>query len=248
MSSDIHALSGAYAVDALDDTERAQFERHLAVCSECRAEVRSLQETAALMTEAETMPAPASLRVSVLAGISQVRPFPPETADDAAPAGARGGGAVLTLRRRLPLLVAAAAVVLLAMGAVVWQPWHHHQQTVADQVLGASDAQRVTERVPGGGKLTLVRSASLNRAVMVGADVPEPPAGKTYELWLQQPGEQMEPAGLMPDSHEPTVLMGDAGTAVAAAVSVEPDGGSSHPSDQVVAVFKLGSGPGKSGA
>ncbi len=37
--SDIHALSGAYAVDALDDIERAQFERHLAECAECRAEV-----------------------------------------------------------------------------------------------------------------------------------------------------------------------------------------------------------------
>ena len=28
-SADIHALSGAYAVDAVDDLERARFERHL---------------------------------------------------------------------------------------------------------------------------------------------------------------------------------------------------------------------------
>jgi hypothetical protein len=27
--NDVHALSGAYAVDALDDIERAQFQRHL---------------------------------------------------------------------------------------------------------------------------------------------------------------------------------------------------------------------------
>ena len=39
--SEIHALSGAYAVNALDDIERAQFERHLAECAECRAEVAS---------------------------------------------------------------------------------------------------------------------------------------------------------------------------------------------------------------
>ena len=39
MSDDIHALSGAYAVDALDDVERARFERHLANCEACRAEV-----------------------------------------------------------------------------------------------------------------------------------------------------------------------------------------------------------------
>ena len=47
--SDIHALSGAYAVDALDDDERELFEQHLAVCPECRAEVRSFGETAALI-------------------------------------------------------------------------------------------------------------------------------------------------------------------------------------------------------
>ena len=34
--SDIHALVGAYAVDALDDVERAAFERHLAECAACQ--------------------------------------------------------------------------------------------------------------------------------------------------------------------------------------------------------------------
>ena len=32
--SDIHALSGAYAVDALDELERVGFERHLAGCAD----------------------------------------------------------------------------------------------------------------------------------------------------------------------------------------------------------------------
>ncbi len=41
--TDVHALSGAYAVDALDDLERAHFERHLADCADCQAEVASLQ-------------------------------------------------------------------------------------------------------------------------------------------------------------------------------------------------------------
>src|SRR5918999_1118607 len=47
--SDIHALSGAYAVDAVDDIERASFERHLAECPSCRAEVASLRETSAAL-------------------------------------------------------------------------------------------------------------------------------------------------------------------------------------------------------
>jgi hypothetical protein len=49
----------------------------------------------------------------------------------------------------------------------------------------------------------------------------------------------MVSAGLMPDSTRPTVLTGDTATAVAAAVSVEPAGGSAHPTSNPVAVFRL---------
>lgn len=75
--SDIHALSGAYAVDALDDDERVEFEEHLAVCAECRAEVASFRETGALIAETEAVEPPASLRAGVLSGISQIRPLHP---------------------------------------------------------------------------------------------------------------------------------------------------------------------------
>ena len=51
MSGDIHALSGAYAIDAVDNFERAQFERHLSGCVDCRLEVESLREGTALLAE-----------------------------------------------------------------------------------------------------------------------------------------------------------------------------------------------------
>ncbi len=76
--TDVHALSGAYAVDALDDIERAAFERHLAECADCRAEVASLRETAALLAETTAVEPPAALRDRVLADIATVRPLPPE--------------------------------------------------------------------------------------------------------------------------------------------------------------------------
>ena len=76
--NDIHALSGAYAVDALDDIERAGFERHLAECADCRAEVASLREAAGLLAEDSAADPPAELRDRVLAGIRTVRPLPPE--------------------------------------------------------------------------------------------------------------------------------------------------------------------------
>jgi anti-sigma-K factor RskA len=242
--SDIHALSGAYAVDALDDEERTQFERHLEVCPECRAEVQSFAETAALVAETSSETPPPSLRDSVLSGIRSIRPLPPETAADPAPADAAPvAGTVHTLRRRtFPLLVAASvALILLAVGGgLVYHANHGGSSTnLADQIMNAPDAVRVTEPVPGGGQLTIVRSASLKRAVMVGSDVPPPKAGTTYQMWLQQPGQGMVSAGLMPDAEQPTVLTGDAATAQAAAVSVEPESGSPQPTSDPIALFPL---------
>jgi anti-sigma factor RsiW len=241
--SDIHALSGAYAGDALDDLERAEFEQHLAVCAECRAEVASFRETAARLSETEVEAPPESLRAGVLSAIRQVRPLPPEPAEpEPEPAETQ---LTEVRRRRLPaLLAAAAAVVLLAAGAVAWHPWQHDRTTLTDQILNAPDAISVTQDVPGGGELELVRSPSLKRAVLVGHDVPDAGAGKTYQMWMQQPGEDMVSAGLLPDPDQPTVLRGDAATAAAAAVSVEPEGGSVHPSKNVVAVFSLPPAPG----
>jgi anti-sigma-K factor RskA len=238
--SDIHALAGAFAVNALDETERAEFERHLPGCAACQAEVASFRETAALLTETTTETPPASLRSGVLAGIREVRPLPPE----APRPEAEGRPAEPAVRRRrlVQVLSAAAAVVLLAVGAVLWQPWRDQSPSVADQVLDAADAVRVAQTLPGGAQLTLVRSPSLEKAVMVGEGVPEPPAGKTYQLWYQQPGEGLVSAGLMPDAHEPTVLTGDASTATEVAISVEPESGSAQPTTEPIAVFPLPAG------
>ena len=76
MSSEIHALSGAYAIDALDDIERAQFERHLAECPDCRDEVDSLREASAALAEAVAAPPSDALRERILGEIATVRPLP----------------------------------------------------------------------------------------------------------------------------------------------------------------------------
>jgi hypothetical protein len=49
----------------------------------------------------------------------------------------------------------------------------------------------------------------------------------------------MVPAGLMPDSTEPTVLTGDAATAKAAAITVEPETGSPQPTSDPIVLFPL---------
>lgn len=73
----IHALSGAYAVDALSEHERVQFEAHLAGCDACSEEVASLREAAAGLALLAWAEPPASMRDNVLRQIRTVRPLPP---------------------------------------------------------------------------------------------------------------------------------------------------------------------------
>ena len=237
---DIHALSGAYAVDALDDIERAGFERHLAGCADCRAEVASLQEAGALLAEDAATDPPAALRDHVLAGIKTVRPLPPEVAP-VVPAVTRRH------RFRSGLVAAAAAVVLIGAGTVVWQePWQDETTqgpTVADQVIGASDARSTSLDFPGGAKATVTHSDSMGKAVLVTEKMPPPPKGMVYQLWLDQPSSGMVSAGVMPVKEDQTVMLeGDAATAEAAGITIEPEGGSEHPTSKPIALFDFGQG------
>lgn len=225
--SDIHALSGAYALDALDDLERAGFERHLAICPTCRDEVSSLQEAAALMGESLEMAPPAMLREKVMAEIATFRPLPPvvERPDV--------DRTVVPLRRRLPALAAAAAVIAaLGVGATVLRPGDEPAPTsisAAARVLDAPDAQKQTFRMNDGARATVVRSVSLKQAVITVEGMADLPEGKVYELWLQH-GEEMVAAGFLPSGSYDTVLLtGDAATASAVGITTEPEGGSPEP-------------------
>ncbi len=224
--SDIHALSGAYAVDALDDVERQRFERHLAECADCRAEVDSLQEAAATLTETSSTTPPAALRDSVLSAISTVRPLPPKAPVEPA-----------RVRRFPRLLVAAAAVVaLVGGGLLVAQPWAEDDaRLTAASVIGADDVRALTVDV-GGAEATLYVSDDLHRAALATEDMPAAPDGKVYQVWLQD-GDEMVPAGLMADTDEPLLLEGDASDASAAGITVEPEGGSDEPTTEPVVLF-----------
>ena len=257
VDDDIHGLSGAYAVDAVDDVERARFEAHMAGCSQCRDEVASLRAAAGELASMTLASPPPSLRAAVLRDISSVRPLPPRvtpeqasapepTAPTAAPSAPSAPASLESKRaeraRRAPLrqwLVGVAAAAVLATGGLVWSPWSSETSTVqltaTQQVLQAKDAQRFEQKV-GDATATIVRSTSLKKAVIVTANMPDAPAGKVYELWLQQ-GSAMVKAGFMPAGPSNTVLLdGDAATAAGVGITVEPAGGSDTPTLPPVAL------------
>lgn len=240
---DAHALSGAYAMDALDDLERARFEAHLRTCPDCRTEVESLRETAASLTF-DAVPPPAALRDSVLAGIEEIRPLPPLTEhgrDRAIPDDTRRRPWFASTG---PLLVAAALVLVAFVTTVALRPWASDEDrrdlTEVEQVLAADDRDRVVQKFPDGSRADVVVSRSEGRAVILTEDMALAPEGKVYELWFQTPEGEFVPAGLMPDQPDATVLLdGDASEATAIGITVEPDGGSPAPTSAPIALFEL---------
>ncbi|WP_028660306.1 anti-sigma factor [Nocardioides insulae] len=246
---DVHTLSGAYAVDAVDDTERARFEEHLRGCAECRAEVAELRETAARLSTDLVEP-PAALRGRVLEGIESIRPLPPLPPEQSPeqPTEARseevGDELATRRRRRMPLLLAAAASVVLiaAVALTAWLgPWSQEDPepiTATERVLTADDATRSTLEFEDGSSATVVMSPSVDRAAITTDDMAPAPEGQVYQLWYEDPSGGMESAGLMPDDSDATVLLdGEVGDHTGVGITVEPDGGSPAPTSDPIALF-----------
>lgn len=112
MSHDeIIELLGAYALDAVDDDERAVVEAHLATCSRCRAEVAEHRETAALLAHGGG-DAPEGVWSRIAGALEEspprlrLAPLPPVVDPTPAPAGGR------RIWPRLALVAAAAAAVV----------------------------------------------------------------------------------------------------------------------------------------
>ncbi|WP_405010185.1 anti-sigma factor domain-containing protein [Kitasatospora sp. NBC_01539] len=240
IGADLHTLTGAYAAHALDGAERDAFERHLAACPACDQEVREFAATLARLGAAETAVPPAELRARVMAGIGSVRQLAPPTA-----APESGGRRLGRLARQWPKFALAASVALAAaLGGLAVQ--QHDRAEVADAraaqlqqqqdrfsgLLTAPDARTATAAA-GSGVGTVVWSESRGQAGFLASGMPALPEGTTYEVWFNDAGT-MRPAGLLPASDGSLLLQGPIDGAAGIGVTVEPEGGSAHPSGDPV--------------
>jgi anti-sigma-K factor RskA len=241
MSPELHSLTGAYAVDAMTETERQDFESHLPACWMCTVEVREFQATAAWLAEAVSQPPPEELKLRVLASIDQVRQVPPLTPPESA-RPQRWGWA-------RPVLAVAAAVLLVATaGLGVFtarlQDRVEEMQAMRDQVasvLAAPDVLTVNERLPSGGSATVVASADRGEALFVVSGLPPAPDGRTYQLWLIGP-DGPRSSGLFDvgaDGDVVRALSGDVRGSKALGLTVEPAGGSPRPTTELLVQLTL---------
>ncbi|WP_042366433.1 anti-sigma factor [Streptacidiphilus neutrinimicus] len=248
-SADLHMLAGAHALGALEDHERSAFEDHLTNCEACSAEVGEFLATSARLALASAEPPPAAMKHQVLHRIAQVRQEPPKV-DLPAPRPHRSASVV---SRGTAFALAASIAAAVGLGCVAaWQytqaqdARHHAAQTDAQAaqiaaVLSASDAETVVGNVGGAGqgaRAAVVASRSQNRAVFLTTGLPALPSGKTYQLWFNDAGA-MRPAGLVaPGAANQTVLLkGPIGPAQGMGITVEPVGGSVHPTTAPIALM-----------
>jgi anti-sigma-K factor RskA len=231
MSPDVHALTGAYALDAVPELERVSFERHLAECDACTQEVRELRETAAQLGQSAAADPPPWLKSRVLARVSEVRQLPPDQLPRAESARRRSPWA-------LRLTSAAAAVLLVVAGAlgviVVRQQGELDDTRPYAAILQAPDAKFGSATAPtGNGSATVVASRDLGQAVVIMKDMPAPEAGKIYQAWFIK-GAEARSAGLMQGNELKATGLGDADRI---GITEEKAGGAEKPSmDPIIQV------------
>ena len=113
------------------------------------------------------------------------------------------------------------------------------QQERVDAVLTAGDVKVHTSGTPTGGRVTVAVSPAQNDGVVVMADMPAPPAGKTYQLWLIR-GNVPTSAGVMAaGARAGTTLLPTLDGADSLGVTVEPAPGSRTPTPPVVVAVPL---------
>lgn len=247
MNPDVHTLTGAYAVDALSELERRQFERHLAECPDCTREVEELRATAARLGAAVAERPPDGLRQRVLDQITVTRQESP---------GGRGQAAHPPRRWALRLTAVAAAACLaaaIALGVVVVHTRSRLdgvQQELAQAqarygpvsaILDEPDAHVTVGTGTVGGTAVVAVSHRLDRAVLLMFEVPYPPAGHTLQVWAMGAGNPRS-LGLVrpePGTTIPPLVFGDLAGEKLIGVTVEPAGGSPEPTTAPVMLFGL---------
>src|SRR5207248_1635494 len=162
------------------------------------------------------------LRASVLAEIGRT----PQVGGRRRGDHARTAAASVARWRRWTATSVAAGVLAVGAGVATWAVT---EQRVRDEraraqqvaaVLGAPDA-RLRAVDANGGHVTVVVSPSRNSAVAVLSGMPDPGAGKAYQLWFIDAAGARSADVLAAGQRDATVRVGPVGDATTFGVSVE---------------------------
>ena len=220
---DLHHLSAAYALDALESHERSAFEAHYESCDVCRADVLAFRETLADVAAASATPPPSSLKARVLAEMATTRQLSPVLAPVVSHPS--------MVRRVVTVLAAAAAVIAVVVGVVAFTGRDRTDRFSSElaHLLEQPDVRLVDLKNASGttGTFRVAWSPGLQEAALIGDNLAPTPADKAYELWLVTPERAMAMSVLDPaaDGNVHRVVVATAAP-TAWAITVEPKAGS----------------------
>jgi anti-sigma-K factor RskA len=220
--------AASYILGALPEAERAQFEAHLEGCPACREELEELRVAAeALPVAAPPMRPPPALKARIMAEVEREAALLQGAREPDEPRRRRFAWPRFALP--MPAVAAlACGALLVGLGAGAF-------------LFGGSGGQTVHFERAGG--LSANASAELDvsdgRAVLVARGLPEPAAGRVYQVWLQRDGQAPEPtAALFTPRRDgsATANVGDVSGIDKVMVSSEPRGGSPMPTTAPILV------------
>jgi anti-sigma-K factor RskA len=227
VSQEPHDLVAPYALDALDDHERAAFERHLDECERCRTQLQELQEATMALAYAESAEPPPALRERILEA-----------------ARSENGAKVIPFQRRRWLfpatVAAAAAAAVVAVGVGLWAT-SLSRDLDRERSANAGYA-RALQLLGGGAEVTQLADAeggllvaSDGEAALVVCGLQPAPKDKTYEAWVIE-GETPRPAGLFRGGGgcPPVLLEEKVSPGTEVAVTLERKGGAPQPTGPIL--------------
>jgi hypothetical protein len=225
---ELRALTGAYALDAVEPDERELVELHLMECPRCRAEVAEFREVAAFLAH-NGYTAPEGLWDRISGALEEA---PPPL--DLAPVVA------LPARRSSGVRAAAAAAAVAAVVAVFFGVKVVDLGNKLDRIESQNGIERVVvqaQQNPRSRTVDLVSADGAEGAEVVFLPdgtgflvkdrlVPLPP-GRTYQLWALVDGKPISAGVLGPDPG--IAAFKAAGEPAGFAISNEVRGGAAQP-------------------
>lgn len=217
------ALRALGALEAVDHaTLEAALAQHGPECTECRRLTGEYEETAARLALA---PDPVPLRRGMADEILATLRGPVGHPSERAPA--RAFERPRSHRRWQRLVTAAAALLLFGGGWVLGSlaSGGGSSEEAEGLVRALSEGASVVRFEGARGDLAIAHRPGRSGVYVFGTDLPTPPEGRVYELWMIQGEEVLPGPCLRPEADGRLLAYVDAelGTTDAMAVTVEPD-------------------------
>ncbi|MFJ2619042.1 anti-sigma factor domain-containing protein [Glutamicibacter sp. NPDC087344] len=268
MERDEHELTSSYALHALGDEERERLLEQAKHSPTLRAELDSMDETAAMLAlNSSAVVPPARLKSRIMDEISRtpqlpredlVPPTPVATDQAGTPQAVQTGAvpeAASSPRSTKKFFALAAAILLLAsagLGTVVLVQNAEQRELQAQvttlnnrqleltQLLGAADVQNKTQSMPDGATVTLSYSVSTGLMAVTTTGMAQLPEDQGYEFWLIS-AQGAQPAGMLhgAEANGLQLLSGPMDGISHFGITVEPAAGSPAPTTEPLMVQEL---------